>query len=68
MRITIEVDENTIKEAMKLTGETKKGPAISKAASEFVRREMAKKFGQMVMDGEFEDYPYTNEELETFDR
>lgn len=53
---------------MALTGEKKKGPAISKAASEFVRRQMVKKFATMVMEGEFSDYPMTNEELKTLDR
>jgi len=68
MRITIDVDEETLEQAMKLTGETKKGPAITKAASEFVRREMVRKFANMVMEGEFEDYPLTNDQLEDFDR
>ena len=68
MRITIEVDEELMKNAMKLTGETKKGPAITKAANEYVRREMVRKFANMVMEGEFEDYPLTNDELESVDR
>ena len=53
---------------MKLTNETKKGPAITKAATEFVRREMMKKFANMVMEGEFADYPMTNDELEAVER
>ena len=64
MRITIEMDDDVLKNAMMLTGETKKGPAITKAASEFVRREMVRKFANMVMEGEFADYPMTNDELE----
>jgi len=68
MRITIDVDDETLEQAMKLTGETKKGPAITKAATEYVRREMVRKFASMVMEGEFEDYPVTNDELESSDR
>lgn len=68
MRITIEVDEEVLEQAMALTGETKKGPAITKAASEYVRREMVRKFANMVMEGQFADYPLTNDELEAADR
>lgn len=64
MRMTIEIDENTLKQAMRLTGETKKGPAITKAAKEFIRREMVKEFAGMVMEGKFDDYPMTNDEIE----
>ncbi len=68
VRITIEIDDEILAQAMKLTGEAKKGPAISKAVKGFVRREMVRKFAAMVMEGEFEDYPLTNNELEASDR
>ena len=68
MRITIDIDELTLEDAIRLTGENKKGPAIAKAAKEFVRRQMAREFGRMMMEGEFGDYPMTNEELENADR
>lgn len=68
MRITIEIDDKVLENAMKLTGETKKGPAITKAATEYVRRQMVRKFASMVMEGEFADYPMTNDELEAVDR
>lgn len=68
MRITIEIDDEVLENAMKLTGETKKGPAITKAATEYVRRQMVRKFASMVMEGEFADYPMTNDELEAVDR
>ena len=68
MRITVDIDSDILEDAMRLTGETKKGPAIVKAAQEFIRREMAKEFGRMVMEGEFADYPVTNEEIEACDR
>ncbi len=64
MRLTIEIDEETLKNAMRLTGETKKGPAVAKAAKEFIRGEMVKIFAQEVMDGKFADYPMTNDEIE----
>ncbi|MDA7935635.1 type II toxin-antitoxin system VapB family antitoxin [bacterium] len=68
MRITIEIDDKVMKEAMLVTGEKKKGPAISKAASEYVRRQMIRRFANKVMEGGFEDYPMTNDELEAVDR
>lgn len=68
MRITIEIDEAVMADAMRLTGETKKGPAIAKAAAEFVRRQMVKEFGRRVMEGEFQDYPMTNDEIEACER
>lgn len=68
MRITVDIDETTLEQVMKFTGENKKGPAVVKAASEFVRRQLAREFGRMVMEGEFEDYPLTNAEIEASDR
>ena len=64
----MEMDEATLKKVMLATGIPKKGPAVAKAASEYLRREMAKEFATMVMDGEFEDYPLTNDEIEQSDR
>jgi len=68
MRITIEIEDDILAQAMKLTGESKKGPAINKAVNAYVRRQLARKFATMVMEGEFEDYPLTNDELESADR
>lgn len=68
MRITVDIDDATLEQVMKFTGEKKKGPAVVKAASEFVRRQLAREFGRMVMEGEFEDYPLTNAEIEASDR
>lgn len=68
MRITVDIDEAVLADAMRLTGETKKGPAIVKAAQEFIRRQMASEFGRKLMEGEFGDYPMTNEQIEDFDR
>ena len=68
MRITIDIDEQVLADAMRLTGETKKGPAVVKAAREFIRRQMAREFGRKLMEGEFGDYPMTNEQIEALDR
>ncbi len=68
MRITIDIDDEALALAMRLTGETKKGPAINKAVNAYVRRQMARKFATLVMEGEFEDYPLTNDQLESAER
>lgn len=67
MRITVDIDEDTLKQAMRLTGEKKKGPAVSEAASQFVRRQMAREFGRLIAEGAF-DYGSTPEESESLDR
>ena len=68
MRITIDIDDETLADAMRVTGESKKGPAVVKAAREFIRRQMAREFGRKLMEGDFGDYPMTNEQIEDFDR
>lgn len=67
MRITIEIDETTLEQVQKITGENKKSPAISKAVQEFVRRQMAREFGDLMMENAF-DYPSTPEEIQALDR
>ena len=64
MRITIDIDEEVLSDAMRLTGESKKGPAVVKATREYIRRQMAREFGRKLMEGEFEDYPLASENLE----
>ena len=66
MRITVDIDAALLEEAMKITGEKKKGPAIAKAASEFIKRQKAKLFGSLLMEGYF-DYPSTPEEIADLD-
>jgi len=61
MRITVDIDEKILDQVTKLTGEKKKGPALSKAIEEYVRRKMAAEFGRMLLAGELagsfaEDY------------
>jgi hypothetical protein len=68
VRLTIDIEETVLRDAMRLTGENKKGPAVVKAAQAFIRREMAREFGRKLMVGEFGDYPMTNEAIESLDR
>ena len=68
MKITIDIEDEVLQDAMRITGERKKGPAVVKAAKEFIRRQMAREFGRKLMEGDFGDYPLTNEEIEDFDR
>lgn len=66
MRITVDIDESTLAEVMKFTGETDKGTALLKAATDFLRGRHLNHFTQRAMAGEF-DYPMTNDELEAPD-
>ena len=66
MRLTIEVDEKVLNELLRLMGEKKKSPAVSKAVVDWVRRRKAREFGRLLREGRF-DYPVTNEELERQD-
>lgn len=68
MKFTVDIEEDTLEKLMAVTGVDKKGPAVVKAATEFLKREMARKFSKMVMEGEFEDYPLTNDEIEGVER
>lgn len=67
MRITVDIDEATLDDLARITGEHKKSPAVAKAVIEFVNRKKAKEFGTLLREGAF-DYPSTNEEIEAQDR
>jgi len=56
MRVSVDIDEETMKEVMALTGETQKSPALAKAIVEFTYRRRAKEFGRLIREGAF-DYP-----------
>lgn len=56
MRVSVDIDEETLKEVMALTGETQKSPALAKAIMEFTYRRRAKEFGRLIREGAF-DYP-----------
>ena len=69
MKVTVDIEDDILKQAMQFTGENKKGPAIAKAAREFVMWTLSKEFGRLVMEeGLFADYPMTNDEIEESDR
>lgn len=67
MRITVDIEESVLNDLAKIMGEKKKSPAVSKAVTEFVRRQKARQFGRMLREGAF-DYEATNEEIERLDR
>jgi len=68
VKFSVEMDEQILRKVMQATGIAKKGPAVAKAATEYLRREMAREFATQVMEGAFEDYPLTNDEIEQSDR
>lgn len=67
MRVTIDVDEMTLRQVQEMTGEKQKSRALSKAVGEFVKRQKAREFGRLLREGAF-DYPVTNEEIEQQDK
>ena len=67
MRITVDIDEATLEDLARITGERKKSPAVAKAITEYVNRKKAKEFGALLREGAF-DYPATNEAIEAQDR
>ncbi len=62
MRISVEIDEGILKQAMELTGDSKRSGALAKAATAFVRREKAREFGRLLREGAF-DYPTVLDEI-----
>lgn len=66
MRVSVEIDESTLNDLRRLTGEEKMSPAIRRAVTEFVRRQRVREFGRLLREGAF-DYPLTNDEIESED-
>ncbi len=66
MRITVDIDAHVLDELVKLMGEKKKSPAVSRAVVEYVKRRKAKELGRVLREEGF-DYPLTNEEIEKQD-
>ena len=66
MRITVDIDEALLAELLKLTGEKKRSPAVSKALVDYVKRRKARQLGRLLREGSF-DYPSTNEDIEKQD-
>ena len=51
MRITISIDEDKVKKITKLTGLSKKSPAVARAVDEFIEFRARKDFVERVMAG-----------------
>lgn len=64
MRLTIDIDEETLDTVLALTSERKKSTAIAKAVDEFVRRRRAREFGQLIRESAFD---YGGDPIETED-
>jgi hypothetical protein len=64
--MTVELDEKTLDELLKVTGHKKNSPAVAFVVRDFLNRKKAKDFGRMLREGKF-DYPATNEKTETCD-
>ena len=66
MRMTVDLDEKTLDELLKVTGLKKNSPAVAFAVRDFLNRKKARDFGRMLREGAF-DYPATNEQVEQRD-
>lgn len=63
MRITVEIDEATLRAIKKRTKIDKNSPAISFVVSDWIRQKKRRAFLDKVLAGQT-DYGMTNEELE----
>ncbi len=66
VRITVDIEKGVLEDLIRITGDSKKSPAVVKAVADFVRRHKAREFGRMLREGVF-DYPVTNEQIERQD-
>ena len=66
MRITVDIEDESLDELSRITGQDKKSPAVAFAVNEYIKREKAKEFGRLLREGSF-DYPATNDEIERGD-
>lgn len=66
MRMTVDLNEKTLGELLKVTGLKKNSPAVAFAVRDFLNRKKARDFGRMLREGKF-DYPATNDEVEKQD-
>lgn len=67
MRITIEIDDKTMRSIQHVTGVDKKSPAVAKALRDYLREAEKRRLIGRVMEGKT-DYSTTNEELESMTR
>jgi|GEM_PF-351886 Arc/MetJ family transcription regulator len=66
MRITVDISDETVLAVQKLTGISKKSPAISTALEEYLAIKGRRKFAELIMEGGIE-YGTTNDEIEGSD-
>jgi metal-responsive CopG/Arc/MetJ family transcriptional regulator len=55
MRITVDIDENMLKDLVSISGEKKKSPAVKLAVEEYVNRAKCKELGRLIREGAFAD-------------
>ena len=65
MRITVEIDETKLRKVAKLTGLSKKSPAVARAVDEFIEFRARKDFVERVLAGRTH-FRAGNERLEAF--
>jgi len=63
MRITVDIDENTIRSVQAVTGLRKKSPAVTRALADYLREINKRELIQRVLEGRV-DYRTSNENLE----
>ncbi|MDR1280798.1 MAG: type II toxin-antitoxin system VapB family antitoxin [Opitutaceae bacterium] len=63
MKITVDINDQTLEALLAATNERKKGPAVAQAVEEFLKRRKAREFGRLLMEGAF-DYPAPTEATE----
>lgn len=66
MRVTVDISEEDLQRLVDLTGETKKGPAISRAVEGFIQSRELQEFATMIREGKIR-YDVTNEDVEAGD-
>ena len=62
----MDIDASELRRVQKITGQTKKSPAVSRALSEFLKMQERQKFIERALSGQT-DFSSTNEELEARD-
>ncbi len=66
MRITIDIDANSMNSIHTLTGQKKKSPAIAQALADYIRTQKKRRLIERALAGRT-DYSSTNEQLEAGD-
>ena len=66
MRITIDIDANSLIRIQKITGEKKKSPAVTRALADDLNWRQRHQFVQRILAGKT-DFSLSNEELEARD-